>query len=189
MEERERAVLAATLAATFKPDFMTNDKIEAATKGHGTLVIPVFCAANSIAEDMFGGVQEPEMKLMSEATLVDAAAPQIPLDLVIQKAVNEAKNAGASPENAALIVAALAYFAGAVLGQELQYIGHTIINVTVPAAVAAILGMDENEAAKKAENGAYLTRAIPGARNNAKEVAKLAKLIYSRLVEGGEILP
>lgn len=113
MEERERAVLAATLAATFKPDFMTNDKIEAATKGHGTLVIPVFCAANSIAEDMFGGVQEPEMKLMSEATLVDAAAPQIPLDLVIQKAVNEAKNAGASPENAALIVAALAYFAGA----------------------------------------------------------------------------
>ena len=72
---REKVLLATALATTFKPDLMTNDKIEAATKGHGTLVIPVFCAANSIAEDLFGGVQEPDMKLLSKATLVDAAAP------------------------------------------------------------------------------------------------------------------
>ncbi len=111
--ERERVLMATILASTFKPDLMTNDKIEAATKGHGTLVIPVFCAANSIAEDLFGSVQEPDMRLLSKATLVDAASPQIPLDLIIQKAVNEAKTAGASPENAALIVAALAYFSGA----------------------------------------------------------------------------
>ena len=32
-EERTRAILAASMAATFKPDYMTNDKIEAATKG------------------------------------------------------------------------------------------------------------------------------------------------------------
>ncbi|GEM_PF-4898873 len=31
--------------------------------------------------------------------------------------------------------------------------------------------------------------AIPGGKNNAKEVAKLAKVIYSRLAESGEILP
>ena len=111
--ERERVLMATILASTFKPDLMTNDKIEAATKGHGTLVIPVFCAANSITEDLFGSVQEPDMRLLSKATLVDAASPQIPLDLIIQKAVNEAKTAGASPENAALIVAALAYFSGA----------------------------------------------------------------------------
>jgi len=53
------------------------------------------------------------MRLLSKATLVDAASPHIPIDLIIQKAVNEAKVAGASPENAALIVAALAYFSGA----------------------------------------------------------------------------
>lgn len=76
-----------------------------------------------------------------------------------------------------------ALFAGAVLAQELQYIGHTIINITVPAAVAAALGMDEAEAAKKAENGAYLTRAIPGGRNTAKKVAKIAKSIYTTLKE------
>ena len=81
----------------------------------------------------------------------------------------------------------IALFAGAVLAQELQYIGHTIINITVPAAVAAILGMDENEAAKKAENGAYLTRAIPDGKNNAKEVARLAKMIYNRLAEDKEL--
>lgn len=104
LPEREKVVLATTLAVTFKPDLMTNDKIEAATKGHGTLVIPVYCAANSIVEDMLRGL---------DIKLVDAASPDIPLDIIIERAVNAAKSAGASPENAALIVAALTYFSGA----------------------------------------------------------------------------
>jgi methylthioribose-1-phosphate isomerase len=74
-----------------------------------------------------------------------------------------------------------ALFAGAVLTQELQYIGHTIINVTVPAAVATLLGKDEKSAAKGAESGAYLTKAIPGAKDRAFDVARLAKKIYTRL--------
>jgi methylthioribose-1-phosphate isomerase len=74
-----------------------------------------------------------------------------------------------------------ALFAGAVLTQELQYIGHTIINVTVPAAVATLLGEDAKAASKRAETGAYLTKAIPGARDRAFEVARLAKKIYTRL--------
>jgi methylthioribose-1-phosphate isomerase len=74
-----------------------------------------------------------------------------------------------------------ALFAGAVLTQELQYIGHTIINVTVPAAVATLLGMDEKAAAKDAETGAYLTKAIPGGRERAFDVARLAQKIYTRL--------
>jgi hypothetical protein len=111
-DDRERTILAASLAASFKPDYMTNDKIEAATKGHGSLVLPVFCAANSLAEDTFGGISSPEMRLMSSMTMVDASLPHIPLDQVIEKAVRETKQAGASPENAALIVASLAYFCG-----------------------------------------------------------------------------
>ena len=102
--DRERVVLATMLAVTFKPDLMTNDKIEAATKGHGTLVIPVFCAANSIVEDILRGL---------DVRLVDAASPDIPLDIIIERAVKAAKEAGASPENSALIVAALTYFSGA----------------------------------------------------------------------------
>jgi len=84
---------------------------------------------------------------------------------------------------------ATAIFAGAVLAQELQYIGHTIINITVPAAVGALLGEEEKAAAKKAEAGAYLTRAIPGARKNALEVARIARNIYSNLNQPAEGMP
>jgi methylthioribose-1-phosphate isomerase len=102
------------MAATFKPDYMTNDKLEAATKGHGSLVIPVYGAANSLAEDVFCAIGSPEMSLMSSRmTMVDAAAASLPLDMVIEKAVRQAALAGAAPENAALIVAALAYFRAA----------------------------------------------------------------------------
>jgi methylthioribose-1-phosphate isomerase len=76
-----------------------------------------------------------------------------------------------------------AIFAGAVLAQELMYIGHTIINVTVPATVAALTGAVEADAAKDAEEGAYLTRAIPGGKDRAREVITVAKGIYSRLTE------
>ena len=43
-------------------------------------------------------------------TVFDAALGELPLDTVIEKAVKAAMNAGAAPENAALIVAALALF-------------------------------------------------------------------------------
>ncbi|WP_067049895.1 hypothetical protein [Methanofollis ethanolicus] len=110
--EKDKVVFAATMAATFEPDSMTNDKLEAATKGHGSLVIPVFAAANSIAEDLFCSVAGPEMSLMGRMTVVDASAGELPLDMVVEKAVRAAMNAGAEPANAALIVASLAYFSG-----------------------------------------------------------------------------
>ncbi len=111
-EEREKMLLATVSATTYKPDYMTNDKLEAATRGHGALVIPAFCAANSLAEDIFCSVGVPEMHLLNRMAVLDAAAPHLPLDTIIEKAVQEAKRAGAAPENAALIVAALAYFSG-----------------------------------------------------------------------------
>ena len=111
-EERERILLATQAATTFKPDYMTNDKLEAATKGHGSLVIPVYCAANSLAEDVFCGIGSPDMELLSRMTLVDAATASLPLDMVMEKAIRQAKLGGAAPENAALIVASLAYFTG-----------------------------------------------------------------------------
>jgi methylthioribose-1-phosphate isomerase len=109
--ERERVLLAAAHAVTFKPDYMTVDKLEAATRGHGALVIPAFAAANSLAEDIFCNIGTPEMRLMS-MTVVDASAPHLPLDAIVGKAVDEAKRGGAEPANAALIVATLAYFSG-----------------------------------------------------------------------------
>jgi len=110
--EKDKVIFAATMAATFEPESMTNDKLEAATKGHGALVIPVFAAANSLAEDIFCPIGGPEMALMSRMTVVDASAGELPLDMVIDKAVKAAMRAGAIPENAALITAALSYFSG-----------------------------------------------------------------------------
>ncbi len=104
MGELEKILLATHSAVTFKPDLMTNDKLEAAVKGHGTLAIAVLTTANVISEFV---VED------GKYALVDASAPEIPLDIMMERAVRAAKEAGASPENAALIAAALAYFSGA----------------------------------------------------------------------------
>ena len=59
--------------------------------------------------------------------------------------------------------------------QELQYVGHTIINVVVPAAIAATMGIYSwKDAGKQAEKVAHQTRSIPGAKEKAREVARLA---------------
>lgn len=92
--ERERVLLAAAHAATYKPDYMTVDKLEAASRGHGALVIPAFAAANSLAEDIFCNTGAPEMRLVN-MTLIDASAPYLPLDAIIGKAVGEAGRGGA----------------------------------------------------------------------------------------------
>jgi len=102
--DRERVLLATHHAVTFKPDLMTNDKLEAATKGHGSLVFAVLSTANSIATDILSGLS-PE--------LTDAAAPYIQLDMIVRNAAEVCMRAGAEPANAALIVAALTYFSGA----------------------------------------------------------------------------
>jgi hypothetical protein len=55
---------------------------------------------------------------------------------------------------------------------------NTIINITVPAAVAAAMGiMDPKEAATVAERSGFITVGIPGARERAEQVARLAAKI------------
>ena len=61
---------------------------------------------------------------------------------------------------------------------ELYLASNTIINVTVPAAVAAAMGtMDPKEAAAVAERAGFITVGIPGARERAEQVARLAAKI------------
>jgi len=66
--------------------------------------------------------------------------------------------------------------------QELMYVGHTIINITVPAAVAVAMGkMGPKEAAKEAAEGAWLSNSIPGPKAVARDVAKLAGKLAKEL--------
>ncbi len=65
---------------------------------------------------------------------------------------------------------------------ELQLSGHTIINITVPAAVAAAMDkMTPQEAAQTAQDSAYCTAAIPGGESKARAVAELAVRIVQEM--------
>ena len=54
---------------------------------------------------------------------------------------------------------------------ELQLCGHTIINIIVPAAVAATVNSEltPREIARKAVDGAYISSAIPGGVHNHQD--------------------
>jgi hypothetical protein len=64
----------------------------------------------------------------------------------------------------------VAYVAG-----ELLVAGNSIVNVTVPAAMAAVLGLHTPaEAAEIAERAAYVSAGIPGSKARAESAALLA---------------
>ncbi len=99
----EKEIVAAVSAATAKPDYMTNDRIEALTKGHGMLNIAAMVAANVITEEILRGI---------DYKLSDASVAELPVEDIMKKAIESAKLAGADAANAALIVASLMYLAG-----------------------------------------------------------------------------
>ncbi|MGV8143953.1 MAG: hypothetical protein ACP5OJ_04980 [Methanothermobacter sp.] len=99
----EKEIIAAIMASTSEVDLMSNDRIEALTKGHGMLNIAAICAANSITDDVLRGI---------EIRLVDENKQYLPIDDVLKKAIESAKLAGADAANAALISATLCYLAG-----------------------------------------------------------------------------
>jgi hypothetical protein len=71
---------------------------------------------------------------------------------------------------------------GAVPIVELQLSGHSIINIIVPAAVAAAMNnMSIDDIATKVISGAYISSAIPGGSPRAKEVARRAQRIMSEM--------
>ena len=101
---KERIITAAVTAAISDIGWVTCDRIEALTAGHGMLNIPVIAVANVLAEEVLGGAS-PEVKF--------ADARRQPVDDLLSKAVETARSAGADGANAALISAVLVYMLGA----------------------------------------------------------------------------
>jgi hypothetical protein len=82
---------------------LTNDRIEALTKGHGMTNIGAMCAANAIATELFRG---------ANIKLTDEDSGSLEIDHVLKKGIEAAEEAGACPANAALFAATICYFAG-----------------------------------------------------------------------------
>jgi hypothetical protein len=99
----EKEVYAGAMAVISGIENMTNDRIEALTKGHGMTNIAAMCAANAIATEVFRGVN---------MLLTDEDTGSIQVDDVLRKGIDAAKEAGADPVNAALFAATICYFAG-----------------------------------------------------------------------------
>ncbi|MBE6511981.1 MAG: hypothetical protein E7Z75_02350 [Methanobrevibacter olleyae] len=99
----EKEIIAAMMASTLDMDNMTSDRIEALTKGHGMLNLAAICSANSIANDVLRG---------TNIMLTDENVGRLPIDDILRKAIEAAEECGADAANAALISAALCYFAG-----------------------------------------------------------------------------
>lgn len=96
-------VYAAVMASVSGIQNLTNDRIEALTKGHGMTNIGAMCAANAIATELFRG---------ANIKLTDEDSGSLEIDHVLKKGIEAAEEAGASPANAALFAATICYFAG-----------------------------------------------------------------------------
>lgn len=101
---REQAVLAAVAGASAQPDWLTSDRIEALTGGHGMLNMPVLAIADTLAVELLRGV---------DPTVRFANTVRQPVDDLLTKAIDAAKSAGADGANAALLSAVMLYLAGA----------------------------------------------------------------------------
>jgi hypothetical protein len=99
----QKEVCAAAMAAIADTDFVTNDRIEALTKGHGMVNMAAMCAANAIVKDVMRGIN---------IKLTDEDSGYLPVDDVLRKGIEAAKEAGADSANAALLAATILYFCG-----------------------------------------------------------------------------
>ena len=102
--ERERAILAAITGASANVDWLTNDRIEALTGGHGMLNLPVIAITDALAVELLRG---------ADLQVKFANVVHQPIDDLLAKAIAAARSAGADSGNAALLSAALLYLAGA----------------------------------------------------------------------------
>ncbi len=100
----DKEIISAVMAASSDLNLMTLDRIEACTKGHGSLNMAVCCIANAVAEDLMRGA-DIRVKFSDHI--------EIQMDYVLRRAIAAAREAGADSANAGLLSAIVLYIAGA----------------------------------------------------------------------------
>lgn len=162
--QRERVILAAVSGANANANWLTSDRVEALTGGHGMLNIPVVSVCNVLATELRRGVSP-------KVTFADAVHQ--PIDDLMAKAVKAAKDGGADGANAALIAATLLYLAGAN-----AQVGIPAGNRKLGATARMIAGVDRSGLA-----------AIPTAKLNNKVSAFAAVSAVYECMMKGELSP
>ena len=158
--ERERAILAVVAGASSNVDWLTNDRIEALTGGHGMLNLPVIAIADALAVELLRG---------ADLQVKFANVVHQPIDDLLTKAIDAARVAGADSANAALLSAALLYLAGA----QAQ-VGIPAGNRKLGATARMIAGVDRCGVA-----------AIPtGKKNNKISGFPAVAAVYRAMAEG-----
>jgi len=158
--ERAKQVVAAVSACTANVNWMTNDRIQALTGGHGMLNLSVFAVANVLAEELMRGAD-------IRVRFSNVHSQQV--DDVLKKAIEAAKAAGADSANAALISAAMLYLCGS----EAQ-VGVPSGNRKLGAMARIIAGVDRCGVA-----------AIPtGKMNNKVSGFPAVQAVYQAMAEG-----
>jgi hypothetical protein len=157
---RERAILAAIAGATANVDWLTSDRIEALTGGHGMLNLPVIAIADALAVELLRGA-DLDVKFANVA--------RQPIDDLLAKAIEAARSAGADAANAALLSATMLYLAGA----QAQ-VGIPAGNRKLGASARMIAGVDRCGVAS-----------IPtGKKNNKISGFPAVQAVYQAMVEG-----
>ncbi|HZP86358.1 MAG TPA: hypothetical protein VFB54_06030 [Burkholderiales bacterium] len=161
---RDKAILAAVAGATANIDWLTNDRIEALTGGHGMLNLSVIAIADVLAGEILRGT-DVEVKF--------ANARHQPVDDLLAKAIDAAREAGADGANAALLSAVMLYLAGA----EAQ-VGIPAGNRKLGATARMIAGVDRCGVA-----------AIPTGKMNNKISGFPAVLAINQAMLAGSLSP
>jgi hypothetical protein len=157
---RERAILATIAGATANVDWLTSDRIEALTGGHGMLNLPVIAIADALAVELLRG---------ADLNVKFANVARQPIDDLLAKAIEAARSAGADAANAALLSATMLYLAGA----QAQ-VGIPAGNRKLGASARMIAGVDRCGVA-----------AIPtGKKNNKISGFPAVQAVYQAMSEG-----
>ncbi|MEX0960306.1 MAG: hypothetical protein WDZ63_13575 [Burkholderiales bacterium] len=157
---RERAIVATIAGVTGNVDWMTSDRIEALTGGHGMLNLPVIAIADALAVELLRG---------ADLNVKFANVARQPIDDLLAKGIAAARAAGADAANAALLSATLLYLAGA----QAQ-VGIPAGNRKLGASARMIAGVDRCGVA-----------AIPtGKKNNKISGFPAVQAVYQAMVEG-----